>query len=300
MAGLREAALAGSPRLPALVLALSSVAWGLSWLPLKTLAGQGLEGLTLTLVSTGAAGLALAPVALAQRRAWGGAGRALGAIALLGGYANLSFALALIHGDVVRVMVLFYLLPVWGALGGRVLLGEALGWPRLLAVGLAVLGAFLTLGGTDLLDRPPSWADLLALTCGIAFTANNLVFRAYPSLPLASKSAAMLLGGAAMAVAALGAGMGAWGSPPPVALALAGAYGVLWLLGGSLATQWGVTRLQAARSSVLITLELVTAAVSVTWLAGEVWTPGKALGVSLMLAAALLEASPGRRRAEGD
>jgi drug/metabolite transporter (DMT)-like permease len=276
---------------PTLALVLASLLWGLSWLPLKALAGAGVEGLTLVLLASGAAGLATLPAAWRRRASGRVDAVALLAIAVLGGYANLSFALALIHGEVVRVMVLFYLLPVWGALGGRLFLREALTPLRGVTVALAVAGAFLTLGGPAALDAPLSGADLLALSCGLAFALNNLVFRARAQASLASKVSAMQLGSAGLALLAIAGGLGPAGPAEAGAVAWTIVYGLGWLLLATLGTQWGVSHLPAARASVIITLELVAAALSATLLGVESWTPGSATGVALILAATLLEGS---------
>lgn len=81
----------------------------------------------------------------------------------MGGAANICFNLAMIYGEVVRVMVLFYLLPVWGVLGGKFILGEQTNIWRWIGVALAIVGAFILLGGADILATPPNWLDLLAL-----------------------------------------------------------------------------------------------------------------------------------------
>ncbi len=100
--------------LPVIVLFSASILWGLSWWPLKQIHALGIEGIALIFGAYGVLALVYLPLTLrgfSRRYATG-----LGAIALLGGGANLCFTYALINGDVVRVMVLFYLLPVWGVL----------------------------------------------------------------------------------------------------------------------------------------------------------------------------------------
>ena len=89
-------------------------------------------------------------------------GKYLLGIFFAGGAAILCFTYALIHGDVIRVMVLFYLLPIWGVLGGRIFLGETIDSIRWLGVGCALVGAFVILGGPKIFDAPPSWIDLIA------------------------------------------------------------------------------------------------------------------------------------------
>jgi len=169
--------------LPVLVLFISSIGWGLTWLPLKYLNQQGMQGPSLVFVAFGAAALALLPVFARQKRHWLGQLRYLGLIALFGGFANLSFQIALYQGEVIRVMILFYLLPVWSVLGGRLFLGERIDGLRLVTVSGALLGAFLILGGGATFDTRSSWVDLLAIGSGMAFAMNNIVFRATQSLP---------------------------------------------------------------------------------------------------------------------
>ena len=275
------------------VLVGASLLWGLAWLPLKALATLGISGLPLSSAAFGAAALVTLPLLWRSRGDWGGQGRWLVLIGLLGGYANLAFTLALMHGQVVRVMVLFYLLPAWSALGGRLFLGEAIDGPRLSAVVLAISGALLVLGGPNDIGGSLSWADLLAVSCGISFAGNNLVFRARQSLPVPVKVAAMLTG-----CFVLAAGLATAIEPqlsPPAAPAWwwAAAYGVGWVLVATAGTQWGVTHLPAARSAVIIVLELLTAVLSAVLIGGETMSPGQVVGAVLILAAAYIEARRG-------
>jgi len=268
----------------------SSILWGLAWLPLKQIAGLGLEGLAVILVAYSALSMLAVPVVGMQRPRWRGRGVWLLGIALLGGYASLAFSLALIHGEVVRVMVLFYLLPAWGVLGGRLFLGETIDRVRWLAVILALTGAFLVLGGPAALDGRLSWTDLVALTSGLAFAGNNLLFRARQDIPVPSKTGAMIGGCAAIALLLVGLGAA---PPPPYPTAAwpwAVLYGISWLLLANAGTQWGVTHLEAGRASIIIILELLTAVVSAVAIGAERLSPGEAVGGTLILAAAFIEA----------
>ena len=62
------------------------------------------------------------------------------AIGLAGGVANASFQTALAHGEVARVMILFYMLPIWSVLGGCIFLKEKFDLTRALALGACVIG----------------------------------------------------------------------------------------------------------------------------------------------------------------
>lgn len=276
--------------LPVYLLFTSSICWGLSWLPLKALGAAGISGLPVSLLAYGSGALLLLPWLWQQRLRWWPYWRQMLGIALLGGFANLAFVTAMSHGEVVRVMVLFYLLPAWSTLGGHYLLGEragALGWT---CVGLSLAGAFLTLGGADTLRGAVSWVDLLALGAGLSFSANNLLFRASPQLPLASCVGVMFSGCAAMASLALIAGAQVMPSLTPWVLLQVAAFGIGWLMLASMLGQWSVTRLEARRAALIILTELVTAVGSAAWLGGEHLAPQAAMGAGLILLAATLEA----------
>lgn len=278
------------PSAPVTVLIFSSIAWGLSWMPLKYLSARGVHGVPLIAIAYGAAFPLLAPILWHQRDFWRRETRSLLAILFLGGYANLAFVSAMIYGEVTRVMVLFYLLPVWGVLGGRIFLGEAIDTPRWLAVALALSGAFLVLGGWRALRGAVSWVDLLALTAGLSFALNNLIFRARQSLPVASKVAAMFLGCFLLAAGALAWGVQSWPALELRAWGLTAVFGLGWLMLATFATQWSVTHLEAGRAAILMIIELITAVASAAYFGHERMAPMEMLGGALILAAAVIEA----------
>jgi drug/metabolite transporter (DMT)-like permease len=276
--------------LPLAVLASASFMWGLAWLPLKALERMGLSGVALTFLACGTAATLLLPLLWRQRRAWPGDSGSLLLIAALGGYANLAFTVAMIYGEVVRVMVLFYLLPVWGVLGGRLFLGERLDVWRILAIVVSITGALMLLGGPRVFTGAVDWTDWLAVSCGLSFAGNNLVFRARQRIPLASKTTAMLLGATGLAALLLTLHVQPWPDGSELSWLAGGAYGIAWLLVATLGTQFGVTHMQAGRASIIIILELVTAVVTATLIGGEHMSPVEMAGGAMILAAALIEA----------
>lgn len=279
--------------LPLTILFGSSTIWGFTWWPLKEIAGMGLSGVPLILVAYGGVGLLLTPVLWRQRADWTPHWPWLMLVLVCGGIANLSFPYSLIYGDVIRSMALFYLLPVWGVLGGRIFLGERIGRGRMVAVALALCGALLLLGGPALLQTPPSWIDLIAIVSGIAFAMTNLSFRATPQLPVPSKLAALFLGCLLFA----GTFVLLDGVPFPSVPACTHGWALLFGIGMILvitsATQWSVTHMETGKSSIVMVMELVAAVLSAALIAGDTMTPLEMAGGSLILLATLLEAWTG-------
>ncbi|BBP43901.1 DMT family transporter [Thiosulfativibrio zosterae] len=277
--------------LPVWVLVFASFFWGLSWWPLKTLNQLGFEGPLIILVAYGLLSLAFLPWILRYRAYIASHFKAWFSILLLGGGANLAFNFALIEGEVIRVMVLFYLLPLWGVLGGKFLLHEKVGRLGWLAAGLAISGAFLIVGGFDIFTTPPTWIDGVALLSGFLFAMNNLAFRAHQDLPLVPKLGALFIG--TLIFSGILCIVAQTTLPTETSSLdwfwLAG-YGLVWLLIANLGSQWSVTHLPASRSSIIMVMELVVAVVSAILIGNETLHFWEAIGGLLILSATLLEA----------
>lgn len=280
-----------TPRLAVLVLFLSSAGWGLTWLPIKALSNMGLDGQHLVFIAFFSGALLLSPCLYRQRRYWRKKIAVMLMIAFAGGFANASFQSAIYHGDVLRVMILFYLLPVWSVIGGRVFLGEKIDAVRVLAVLLSLSGAFIILDIADTSWAGISWIDLLAIGSGMGLAATNILFRFAQDIPVMSKVSAMFIGCCVLIGLSLMVFTTAVGFPDNNAVLWGVAYGALWLTLITTGTQWGVTQMDAGRSAIIIVMELVVAVVSTALIiSGELKT-FEIIGGLMVLSAALLEGS---------
>ena len=279
-----------SDRVVASVLLFSASLWGLSWMPLKWFSAQGLSGPVVSLVSYGAVALCALFFVWRERAAWQASWVPLLAIAVVGGWANTSFVNALMVGDVVRVMFLFYLSPVWSVLGGWLFLKERIPPTRWAAVVAAIVGLWLVLGGPAGLDLSLSLSDGLALFAGFAYAGNNLIARAAQSVPLRSKTIAIFIGCGVISLlitTAFGHQVPALSASTWLAVL---AYGFVWLLLATATWQFGVTHLESSRAGVILLAELVVAVLTALWFGGESLTPMGWAGGTLIAVAALVEA----------
>lgn len=275
----------------------TSLLWGASWIPLKALHAAGADGVSLVLAGYSILFLVSLPFIVPYRRTLLCNWHYLAAIAVLGGSANLCFSYALIYGEVIRVMVLFYLLPVWGVLGGRFILKEHTSVWRWLGVVLAIGGAFILLGGAAIFQHPPQWIDVVALASGIFFAMSNLLFRGVKTVALAPKLTALFLGASLVSSVSLllldlpFAGFSA-GFPWHYVLL----YSLTWLVVANVGSQWAITQMPAGRSSIILILELITAVFTAAILAGEVLTTQIIVGGLLILTATAAEVlAPAKR-----
>lgn len=279
--------------LPVLALVYNACAWGLSWWPFRHLQAQGLHPLWATFVIYG---LSVMAIAGWRPAAWGQVLRtpALWLVALASGSTNAAFNWGVSSGDVVRVVLLFYLMPVWAMALAWWLLGERLGRIDLLRVALALGGAVLVLwpaGGTPGPLALPDWLGLLG---GLAFACNNVLLRRERGRPEEGRALAMFLGSMATS-ALLAAALGAVGQVPwPVLPAAAGSLLMVVLaaifLSSNLALQYGAAHLPVKITAVVMLTEVAVAASSALWIAGETPAPRTLAGGALILSAALLSA----------
>jgi drug/metabolite transporter (DMT)-like permease len=282
-------AAADRSRLAVGALLLAGLLWGLTWMPFKHFGTLGLTGLTLTMTSYGVIGLVALPWLAWRARRWWPQRGLVALIALTGGAANVCFVSALMQGEVVRVMLLFYLAPVWGVLGGRIFFGEPLTALRVAGVAAAVTGAFLLLGGPAAFDAPPGTVDGLALASGMLYASQNIATRAADRAPLDAKTLAVFVGCGALSGALVlltGAAL------PPLSAGLLGqlaAFAGVWMMAAMVFTAYGVTHLEAGRAAILLVFELVAAVVSAMWIAAERLDGVEWIGGALIVAAALLE-----------
>ncbi|MDR9498611.1 MAG: DMT family transporter [Hydrogenovibrio sp.] len=279
------------PGLPVFVLIFASVFWGMSWLPLKSLNQMGFDGPFLIMGAYSLLALAFLPFLFRHRRDLNKNFKAWLLILALGGGANLAFNYALIYGEVIRVMVLFYLLPLWGVLGGKFLLQEHIDMKGWLAAGLAVSGAFFIVGGHRIFDHPPTLIDLIALLSGFLFAMNNIAFRAHQALTVTTKLSALFLGTTLFS----GILFVVQGDPVPQvdsyqAWWFLAFYGLVWLLIANYGSQWAVTHMPANRAAILMITELLAAVISAILIANEILTPLESMGGLLIVTAAILEA----------
>ena len=282
---------------PALALTFNAAVWGTSWWAFRQLQGQGLHPLWATVLIYIAAALA---IIAARPRALGLVLRtpALWVLVLASGATNAAFNWAIVIGDVVRVVLLFYLMPLWAVLLARLLLHEALTRAAAARVLLALAGAAIVLwpadGGWPL---PRTLADALGIVGGFSFALNNVMLRREAAQPEEGRALAMFIGGVVVA-GSLAAALALRGAVAWIPAAAAG--WLLWTLGlsllfllANLALQFGAARLPANVTAVVLLTEIVFAAGSALALGGGTLPPNVMLGGTLILAAAVLAA---RRR----
>ncbi len=286
-----------SPHTPWAVAGLlaNAFVWGLSWWPFKQLESQGLHPLWATAIVYGLSFVAIVlwcQFARMPRGAWR-MHPSLWWLLIASGMTNVGFNWAVTVGDVVRVVLLFYLMPAWSVLVAWWLLGDKPTPGALLRLLLALAGLATVLHQPGKpWPLPESLADVLALLGGFSFALTNALLLKLKDTPESSRMLAMFGGGALMAslTALLGSGSSvvvqtvlwnpAW-TGPVLVLALA-------FLGGNIALQYGAARLAAHTTALVMLSEVVFASLSSVILGASSWDTRTLLGGALILLAAVL------------
>jgi len=278
--------------MPHLGLLFNALVWGVSWWPLRWLQAHGLHPLwaTMCFFATGVVILlATRPQALRQVLAQ----PLLWALALAAGGTNAAFNWAISIGDVVRVVLLFYLMPLWAVLLAWLVLRERISRVGMVCVAMALGGAVLVLRPADGgWPRFEGLADWLGLAGGFGFALNNVLLRKQAQVPTSARALAMFLGGLTLPFL-LALSLQAQGLIPPLP-----APGAAWMLGAlamgllffssNMALQAGASQLPVATTSVLMLTEVVFATASSVWLGGAVLSVATLVGGSLIVLASLI------------
>lgn len=287
---------------PVLALVVNAFVWGLSWWPFRQLQGVGVHPLWSTALIYL---VAFAGFVVLRRSALPELLRnpALWLLALSAGMTNVGFNWAVTIGDVVRVVLLFYLMPAWAVLLAWPVLGEKpspAGVGRLL-LALAGVATVLDTGGVGL-PWPRSLAEWLALGGGFSFALTNVLLRRLDFVTAGSRVLAMFGGGMVLAgsVALLG---GLHGTIAPLpALATEGWMLAVLLAAGflaaNLALQYGASRLPAHTTALVMLSEVVFASLSSVALGAAELSARTLVGGLLIVAAAAWSAWPRRAGAQ--
>ncbi|MBW2387555.1 MAG: DMT family transporter [Deltaproteobacteria bacterium] len=279
-----------SPVAPQLAILLSTVLWGTLWIPVRRLHELGSEGEAWTTIGFVIPLAFLLPAAIRRRH------RILLALRDLG---NAGFWLALgialyvegvTRGEVARVILLFYLTPVWSTLLARIVLGDAITRRRFVTMVLGVAGMLVIFGAEGGYPVPRSSADWMGLVAGFAWGVALVFSRREKPQPLFDRLFVhfVFLGPVFFCVTLLPGG----GSPPnfeltssaellgwAVALALGWMLPVLWL------TSVGASQVPPGRFAILLMFEVVVGLTTAALLTEERLAPREYIGALLILSA---------------
>jgi len=279
------------PVLPVISLLFTATLWGVSWYPLRIADSHGMPGIWTTLIIYSCAVVVGCLVNWRWLVDFKLQPKLLAVIAVANGWLNVSFILAVIDGHVVRVILLFYLSPLWSTLLGWLILKERMSVWSVVTLALAMIGAMIMLWDPSLgIPWPQHYTDWLAISSGMAFSVSNVTVRKLQHVSLRIKTLAAWLGVTLIATCWI------WLSDVAVPQASANVWLFTILIGSTLiiimttTVQYGVTHMPVYRSAVILLFELVAGAASAQWFSNEIIEFKEWIGGGLIVIAGYVSA----------
>ena len=278
--------------LPIFSLLFGAFVWGIIWYPYRLMANAGVSGIYSSFyvfILTIAIALPYFFIAKKKVPIWS---KDFWLLALVAGYTNISYVLAVIDGEVVRVMLLFYLSPVWTIFLAHFMLNEDTQKRHYIAVFISLIGAFIMFWEPGYLIHLDSRSDWLALSSGLGFAITNVMTRKNAHMTVNQKALAIWLGVIVVAIICIMFDKNAMPTldffrPVDAAIMMVIA---LSLFLSTLLVQFGVTQIKAVEASSFFLFEIVVAAISSYFLVGESIALKEWLGGILIIAGVILSA----------
>ena len=278
--------------LPIFSLLFGAFVWGIIWYPYRLMAQAGVSGIYSSFyvfILTIAIALPYFFITKKKVPIWS---KDFWLLALVAGYTNISYVLAVIDGEVVRVMLLFYLSPVWTIFLAHFMLNEDTQKRHYIAVFISLIGAFIMFWEPGYLIHLDSKSDWLALSSGLGFAITNVMTRKHAHMTVNQKALAIWLGVIVVAMICI---MFDKNTMPtldffrPVDAAIMMMIALSLFL-STLLVQFGVTQIKAVEASSFFLFEIVVAAISSYFLVGESIALKEWLGGILIIAGVILSA----------
>ncbi len=270
-------------------LVYAATLWGLMWYPYRLLNDAGVGGIASSFITYVVPLLVFGWLHGRELRNARSRWMWLAALGLAAGWTNLAYVLAMLQGEVVRVLLLFFLSPLWTVLFARFLLHEKLNRAGWAVMALAAGGALVMLWQPGEWPLPASRAEWLALSAGVAFAMSNVISRHLDGVTEGAKAVTVWAGVVVLTLIGLAlkpteldfmadAGMQTWLLLLGVGLAI-----------GSMtyAVQYGLARVPANQAIVIFLSELVVAAVASYFLSDERMGVQEWIGAAMIITASL-------------
>ena len=270
-----------------------AVCWGLIWYPYRILQEAGISGMASSFYTYVIAVGIFAVLLYKQWRAAINQPKSIIWLAIFAGWTNLSYVLAIIDGEVMRVMLLFYLSPLWTLVLAHFWLKERTNKRGVAVIILSLIGAFTMFWQEGSLPLPNNHAEWLALSAGMGFAMTNVITRYASNLTLTAKCMAVWVGVLLMSLIFIVFQDAPF--PNPIAMDVMNwllmLIVALVLMGATLFVQYGITHIPVTKASVLFMFELVVAAVGSYFLTDEILSLREWFGGTLIIVAGLFAAT---------
>ena len=276
---------------PSIAILVSTLFWGTLWIPLRQLDAAGFGGPWATAAGFTLPLLVLFPFALTRWRPMVAGGWPLAQAGFVMAMCLALYAEALLRGYVARVVLLFYLTPVWSAVLGRVVLGDRITGVRVVTIAVGLLGMFVVFGIGNGLPIPGTVAEWMGLLSGFLWAASMVCIRrlAPDTSDFDKVFVLFLFAGVLFVFLTLVPGGRPWVVPTAAMFTRSATwlllFGLIWMPVVLWLTMFGGSRLDPGRVAVLLMLEVVISLVSAAALTNEPFGSRELIGAVFIVAA---------------
>lgn len=270
---------------------------------MRQIGGAGVTGGWGTLAFFAPVALASLPIVLRRGRAMSRRAHILLPAGVMVGGAFALYATAILLTDVIRVILLFYLTPIWGTLLSRVVHGRAITWPRALALMLGLAGLVVILGAGEgsPLPLPRNSGDWMALASGMLWAGGTLILHHGADDEPIDIVVSFCWFGAVTSLLLLLLPVSGNESLPTTsqltaALPWIALLAVVFTLPTMYAIFWAARFMDPGRIGLLLLSEVVVAVITAAIWSGEPFGVREALGAGLIVGAGVVDVLGQRRR----
>ncbi|MDY0882932.1 DMT family transporter [Dongia soli] len=281
--------------LPTIAVLIAAALWGSFWIPLRQITETGISGAWATILVYGGPLVLMLPIVAFRGKRAGSFGWGALWVGAASGICNTFYGMGFIEGEVSKVMLLFYLNPIWAALLERTILKTPIVRSRQLTILLGFLGmAVLVSGNGSVLPLPRNISEWFGVIAGFFWALSMVGMRYSGEGDIIPKSCYQFLFGLVGCGIILFSGLfpgELW--PQPGQLAAAMPWTVitvfLWIFPTMVLAFWGISFMSPSKASILFMLEAIVGVVSAAIFTDEPFGWREIVGGLLILSAALFD-----------
>ncbi len=202
---------------------------------------------------------------------------------------------SLLRGEIAKVVVLFYLCPIWGTIFAKIFLGNKLTLKRLLSIILGIIGLEIMVGIEKGIIFPTSVVEWIALSAGLSWAMGMTLFHLAKSTSGFEKTAltALIIPFVFLALCLVPDGRTL--EMPNQLISVNVIYlwmvlfAVVWLLPSILLTYFSVEILDPGRINILLAFEVAVGFISASLLTNEIIGLRENLGALFVVSACFVD-----------
>jgi drug/metabolite transporter (DMT)-like permease len=270
------------------------MAYGLYWIPLRALEEAGLTDVLPSMVFNVIPMIIILPLIIWRWRFIRKASIHFHITGLIVGLSIIGYTNAFIYTDVVRVLILFYLTPVWGFLLARIFIGDLITPIRWISILIGISGMLTIFGVESGLSLPENIGDWMALAAGVLWAVASLMMLTGKEHPIDYALWFFLWNGLAAIILAfvfyssfdqILPDLSPLASVLPWMIPLA----IIFIIPAGFAVIYGPTQLNPGVAGLFFMVEIGTGTLTASILTDEPLGWQELLGITLITTAALLE-----------